>query len=82
MFGARRTNDEAMQGCYIVKQLSGSYIVQKNTTMKGVEPSQTEFSRDLICDAVFWKPVPNDIDWYTSMDKENCYVMIIVEQVL
>ena len=50
--------------------------------MKGVEPSQTEFSRDLICDAVFWKPVPNDIDWYTSMDKENCYVMIIVEQVL
>ena len=31
---------------------------------------------------MFWNPVPNDIVWYTHMDKEYGYVMIKLKQVL
>ena len=38
--------------------------------MKEVEPPQIAFSRELICDVVFWNPVPNAIDWYIPMAKK------------
>ena len=35
-----------------------------------------------MCDAVFWNPVPNAIDWYTPMSKREGLVMIRLKQVL
>ena len=50
--------------------------------MKGVEPQQTTFAGEIICDALFWNPVPGAVDWYTSMRKQEGMVMIRLKQVL
>ena len=81
-FGAMRTNDEATQGYYLVKWITETYTVQKNTVMIGVKPQQSDFTGEIICDAVFWNPVPNAIDWYTSMSKRERLVVIRLKQVL
>ena len=52
-FGVMRTNDEATQGYYLVKWITEPYIVQENTVMKGVDPQQSAFDGEIICDAVF-----------------------------
>ena len=57
-----RTNDEATQGYYLVKCITEPHTVQENRVMNGVE---------IICDAVFWNPVPNAIDWYKPMNKRR-----------
>ena len=44
--------------------------------MKGVEPPQTAFAEVIICDALFWNPVPGVVDWYTSTRKKEGMVMI------
>ena len=44
--------------------------------MKGVEPQQTAFAGEIICDALFWNLVPGAVDWYTSMKKQEELVMI------
>ena len=44
--------------------------------MKGVEPQHTTFAGEIICDAMFWNPVPNATDWYTLMTKKEGFVMI------
>ena len=61
---------------YIIKWLSDPYIVQETTIMKGVKPRQIIVSGEFICDVVFNNLVPNNIDRYTPMDKDNGYVMI------
>ena len=50
--------------------------------MKGVDPSHTFFAGEIICDAVFFDPVHNAIDWYIPMIKNDCFVMIRLKQVL
>ena len=50
--------------------------------MKGVEPQQTAFAGEIICDTLFWNPVPGAVDWYTPMNKREELVMIRVKQVL
>ena len=50
--------------------------------MTGVEPQQSPFAGEIICDAVFWNPVPNAIDWYTPMSKREGLVTIRLKQVL
>ena len=52
-FGAMRTNDEATQGYYLVKWIREPYAVQEDTVMEGVEPHQSTFAGEIICDAVF-----------------------------
>ena len=66
-FGAMRTDDEATQGYYLVKWITKPYTVQEDTIMKGIEPQQTTFAGEIICDALFWNPVPGEVDWYTQM---------------
>ena len=61
-FGAMRTNDEATQGYYLVKWIMEPYTVQKDMVMKGVELHQSTFAGEIICDIVFWNPVPNTTD--------------------
>ena len=75
-FGAKRTNDEATQGYYFVKWITELYIVKENTVVKGVEPQHNPFARKMICDAVFWSPIPNATDWYAPMSKKEGCVMI------
>ena len=58
------------------------YTVQEDITMKGVEPQQTAFAGEIICDALFWNPVPGAVDWYTPMKKNEGLVMIRLKQVL
>ena len=81
-FGAMRTDDEATRRYYLVKWLSEWYAIQENTIVKGVEPQSTNFVGKLICNAVFWNPVLNTIDWYTPMDKVNDFIMTRLKQVL
>ena len=50
--------------------------------MKGVEPQQSAFAGEIIYNAVFWNPVPNALDWYTSMSKREGLAMIRLKQVL
>lgn len=68
-----RTHDKATRGYYIVTWVSKPYTVQENIILKGVEPPETDFTVELICDAVFWIRVRNAIDWYTLMDKEDSF---------
>ena len=44
--------------------------------MKGVGLPQTSFSWEIIYDALFWKPVPNAIDWFTPMIEMYGFVVI------
>ena len=81
-FGAMRTDDEATQGYYLVKWITEPYTIQEDILMKGVEPPQTAFAGEIICDALFWNPVPGAVDWYTSMRKKEGMVMIRLKQVL
>ena len=81
-FGAMRTNDEATQEYYLVKWITEPYKGQEDTIMKEVDPQQSTFSREIVCDAVFWNPVPNAIDWYTPMSKREGLVVIRLKQVL
>ena len=81
-FGAMRINDEAAQGYYLVKWITEPHTVQDDTVMMGVKPQQYDFSGEIICDALFWNPVPNAIDWYTPMKKREGMVMIRLKQVL
>ena len=37
-FGAMRMDDEATQGCYLVKLITEPYTIQEDILMKGVEP--------------------------------------------
>ena len=46
------------------------------------EPQQSAFAGKIICDAVFWNPVPNERDWYTRMSKRGGLVMIRLKQEL
>ena len=55
-FGAMRTDDEATQGYYLVKWITEPYTIQEDILMKGVEPPQTAFAGEIICDALFWNP--------------------------
>ena len=81
-FGTMITNNEATQGYYLVKWITEPYTVHENTVMKGVEPQHTTFSREIICDAMFWNPVPNVTDWYTPISKEEGLVMIRLKDML
>ena len=81
-FGAMKTDDEATQGYYLVKWITEPYTVQEGILMKGVEPEQTAFAGEIICDALFWNPVPGAVDWYTPMRKRGRIVMIRRKQVL
>ena len=47
-----------------------------------VEPQQSAFTREIICNVVFWNPVLKAIDWYTPMCKREGLVMIRLKQVL
>ena len=49
--------------------------------MKGIDPPHTTFAEEIICDAVFWNPVPNATDWYILMIKK-WFIMIRLNQVL
>ena len=53
-----RTDDEDIQGYYLVKWITEPYTIQEDILMMGVEPPQTAFDREIICDALFWNPVP------------------------
>ena len=81
-FGATRTDDEAMEGYYLVKWITEPYIVQQDIIMKGVEPQQTAFAREIIFDALLQNPVPGVVDWYIPMNKRKVLVMIRLKQVL
>ena len=61
-FGAMRMDDEATQGYYLVKWITEPYTVQEDITMKRVEPQQTTFSGEIICNALFWNPVLGSVD--------------------
>ena len=50
--------------------------------MKGMEPQQTIFTGEIICDTVVWNPVPIAMDRYTPMSKNEGLVMIRLKQVL
>jgi len=50
--------------------------------MKGVEPQHTAFAGEIICDVLFWNPVPGAVDWCTPMNKREVLVMIRLKQVL
>ena len=50
--------------------------------MEGIESQQSTFAGEIICDVVFWNPVPNTIDWYAPMSKRERLVMIRLKQVL
>ena len=65
-----------------MKWITEPYTVQENIIMKGVEPQQTTFAGEIICDALFWNPVPGAVDWYTSMRKQEGMVMIRLKQAL
>ena len=52
-FGAMRTDDEDTQGYYLVEWITESYTVQEDIIMKGVEPQQTPFVGEIICDVLF-----------------------------
>ena len=52
-FGAMRTDDEATQGYYLVKWITEPYKVQEDILTKGIEPQQTAFAGEIICDALF-----------------------------
>jgi len=81
-FGTMRTDDETTQGYNLVKWIMESYTVQEDTVLMGVEPQPSAFTGEIICDAVFWNPVPNAIDWYTPMFKREGLVIIRLKQVL
>ena len=81
-FGAMRTDDEAKQGYSLVKWITESYTVQEDLIMKRVEPQQTAFAREIICDALFWNSVPRAVDWYTLMRKREKMAIIRLKQVL
>ena len=52
-FGAMRTDDEATQGYCLMKWITEPYTVQENIIMKGVDPQQTSFAGEIICDVLF-----------------------------
>ena len=70
-FGAMRIDDEATQYYYFVKWITEPHTVQEDTIMKGLYPHQTAFSGEIMCDALFWNPVPGAVDWYTPMKKRK-----------
>ena len=65
-----------------MKWITEPYTDQEDIIMKGVEPQQTAFAGEIICDTLFWNPVPGAVDWYTPMNKREELVMIRVKQVL
>ena len=65
-----------------MKWITEPYTVQEDTVMKGVEPQQSAFTGEIICDTVFWNQVSNDIEWYTLMCKMKGLVMIRLKQIL
>ena len=65
-----------------MKWITEPYTVQEDIIMMGVEPQQSPFAGEIICDTVFWNPVPNAIDWYTSICKWEGLVMIRLKQAL
>ena len=81
-FGAMSTNDETTQGYCAVKWMTEPYTVEEDTVMKGVERQQSTLAGEIICDAVFWNPLSNVINWYTPMSKREGLVMIRLMQVL
>ena len=81
-FVAMRTNDEALQGYYLIKWITEPYIVQDDPVMKGMEPQQTASDGEIIRDAVFWNPVPKVTYQCTPMTKQESFVMIRLKQVL
>ena len=60
----------------MVKWITESYTVQKNIVIKGGDLPHTSFAGEILCDTVYWKPVPNATDWYTPMTKKDGFVMI------
>ena len=65
-----------------MKWITSPYAVQEDTVMLGVESQQSYFAGEIICDAVFWNPVPNAIDWYILMCKREGLVIIRLKQLL
>ena len=65
-----------------MKWITERYTVQEDIIMKGVEPQQTAFAGEIICDAQFCNPVLGAVDWYTPMRKWEGLVMIRLKQVL
>ena len=70
-FGAMRTDDQATQEYYLVKWITEPYTVQEDIIMKAVEPQQTAFAGEIICDALFWNSAPGTVDWYRLMTKRE-----------
>ena len=62
--------------------ITETYTVHEHIVMKGVEPQQSAFAGERIYNAVFWNPMPNALDWYTSMSKREGLAMIRLKQVL
>ena len=50
--------------------------MQKSAIRKGVKLQQTAFTGEIISDAVFWNPLPNEIYWYTPSNKREELVVI------
>ena len=64
------------------KWITKPYTVQEDILMKRIDPQQTYFTWEIICDALFWNPVPGAVDWYTPMNKREELVIIRLKQVL
>ena len=57
-----------------MKLITEPYTVHEETVMLGVDPQQSAFTGEIICDTLFWNPVPGAVDWYTPMDTAGiCY---------
>ena len=82
MYGVMRTNDESSDEYYVLQWTSELYILQEDKEMKGYTATITVYAGEIVCDAVFLNPVPNEKYWYTPMKRWVGDVTVRLKQVI
>ena len=71
-----RIDDENTNGYYVVQWTSEPYIPQKYKEMKGYISIVIAYTGDIVCDAVFFNPIPNAKYWLTPMNKGDRDIIV------
>ena len=67
MYGEMRTDDDNTDGYYVLQWTSEPYTLQEDKEMEVYTPPMTAYASEIVCDVVFFNPVPFAKYWYTLM---------------
>ena len=60
MYGAIRTDDESIDGHYIIQSANETYTLQELKEMEGYIPPITAYVAEIVGDAAFLNPIHNE----------------------